>query len=110
MFMGVLGHVADYAEAVSITRRVLAAVPSGSYLLLWENTDLTETARQAAEVYAKSDAIPYRLCSVEQVAGFFKGLELVEPGLTPINQWRPDADQNGTSEPLDAYGAIGRKP
>ncbi|MCI2420609.1 SAM-dependent methyltransferase [Saccharopolyspora sp. K220] len=110
MFMGVLGHVAEYEEAVSITRRVMAAVPSGSCLVLWENTNLTETARYAAEEYAKSGAIPYRLCSLEEVAGFFEGLELVEPGLTPIDRWRPAADQIGADEPLDAHGAIGRKP
>jgi S-adenosyl methyltransferase len=110
MFMGVLGHVGEYEEAVSITRRVMDAVPSGSYLVLWENTNLTETARNAAAEYAKSGAIPYRLCSVDQVGGFFDGLKLVEPGLVPINQWRPDADQTGTGEPLDAYGAVGRKP
>ncbi|MEV0087432.1 SAM-dependent methyltransferase [Saccharopolyspora sp. NPDC050642] len=110
MFMGVLGHVPEYEEALSITRRVMAAVPSGSYLVLWENTNLSETARKAAEEYAKSGAIPYRLCSVEQVTTFFDGLELVSPGLTPINQWRPGADQTGAGEPLDAYCAVGRKP
>ncbi|MFI0469538.1 MULTISPECIES: SAM-dependent methyltransferase [Saccharopolyspora] len=110
MFMGVLGHVPEYEEALSIARRVMAAVPSGSYLVLWENTNLSETARKAAEEYAKSGAIPYRLCSVEQVATFFDGLELVGPGLTSINQWRPGADQTSAGEPLDAYCAIGRKP
>ena len=110
MFMGVLGHVHEYEEALSITRRVMEAVPSGSYLVLWENTDLTETARKAAEEYAKSGAIPYRLCSVEQVRGFFDGLEIVDPGLVPINQWRPDAGQTRTTEPLDAHCAVGRKP
>ncbi|MGP4014733.1 SAM-dependent methyltransferase [Saccharopolyspora sp. 5N708] len=110
MFMGVLGHVAEYEDAVSITRRVMAAVPSGSYLILWENTNVTETARSAAAEYAKSGAIPYRLCSVEQVGGFFDGLELVDPGLVAINHWRADADQPGTSQPLDAAGAVGRKP
>ncbi|PKW18308.1 SAM-dependent methyltransferase [Saccharopolyspora spinosa] len=110
MFMGVLGHVPEFEGALSITRQVMAAVPSGSYFVLWENTNFSETARKAAEKYAKSGAVPYRLCSVEQVTKFFDGLELVGPGLTPINHWRLGADQTDAGEPLDAYGAIGRKP
>jgi ubiquinone/menaquinone biosynthesis C-methylase UbiE len=109
MFMGVLGHVADYNDALAIVRRVMTATPAGSYLAMWENTDLTETARAAAEQYARSGAIPYRLCSPTQVAGFFEGLELVEPGLVPLNQWRPTPIEVGTIELLDAYAAVGHK-
>ncbi|MGH3912529.1 MAG: SAM-dependent methyltransferase, partial [Pseudonocardiaceae bacterium] len=36
MFMGVLGHVADFSEVRSIVARVMAAVPSGSYLALYD--------------------------------------------------------------------------
>jgi S-adenosyl methyltransferase len=110
MFMGVLGHVGEYERARAIVARVLDAVPAGSYLVLWENTDTTETARAAAAEYAKSGAIPYRLCTPAQVGGFFDGLELVEPGLVPLNLWRPTAVEVGTIAPLDAYAAIGHKP
>jgi len=110
MFMGVLGHVADYNEARAIVSRVFAATPSGSYLALWENTDLTETARAAAAEYVKSGAIPYRLCTPAQVGGFFEDLQLVEPGSVPLNQWRPGPVEVGAIEPLDAYAAVGRKP
>jgi S-adenosyl methyltransferase len=109
MFMGVLGHVADCDDARAIVERVMAATPAGSHLVLWENTDTTDTARAAAERYALSGAVPYRLCSPTQVAGFFDGLELVEPGVVPLNQWNPTPIEVGTIEPLDAYAAIGRK-
>jgi hypothetical protein len=109
MFMGVLGHVADYNDARAVVERVMAATPAGSYLALWENTDITETARAAAEEYAQCGAIPYRLCSPAQVAGFFDGLELVDPGVVPLNEWHPTPIEVGTSEPLDAYAAVGQK-
>ena len=32
MLMGILGHIGDDDEARSIVRRLLAALPSGSYL------------------------------------------------------------------------------
>jgi hypothetical protein len=109
MFMGVLGHVTDYNDARAIVERVMTAAPAGSYLALWENTDITDTARAAAEQYAQSGAIPYRLCSPTQVARFFDGLELVEPGVVPLNEWHPTPIEVGTSEPLDAYAAVGHK-
>jgi hypothetical protein len=76
--------------------------------VLWENTDLTESARVAATQYVGSGAVPYRLCSPTQVGDFFSGLELVEPGLVPLNHWRPPVV--GRVQPVDAYAAIGRKP
>jgi hypothetical protein len=111
MFMGVLGHVAEYERARAIVARVLADTCVGSYLVLWENTDVTEEARTAAKQYVDSGAVPYRLCSTAQVAGFFDGMELVEPGLVPMNQWRPPLVAIGAvpTTPIDAYAAIGRK-
>ncbi|GAA5164368.1 SAM-dependent methyltransferase [Pseudonocardia eucalypti] len=110
MFMGVLGHVAEYQRAREIVARVVDSTPTGSTLTLWENTNLTESARLAASEYPDSGAVPYRLCSVEQVAGFFKSMELIEPGVVPINHWRPNRIEVGTLPAgIDAYGAVGRK-
>lgn len=53
--------------------------------------------------------MPYVLRSPEELAGLFTGTELVEPGLVPINAWRPDTDAPW-DRPIDAYGAVGRKP
>jgi S-adenosyl methyltransferase len=46
--------------------------------------------------------------SREEVARFFDGLELVEPGLVPVPQWRPDPDTKAVPAPL--WCAVGRKP
>jgi hypothetical protein len=44
-----------------------------------------------------------------QVARFFEGLEMVEPGLVQLHRWRPGPGvEDGTRE-LAAYGGIGRK-
>jgi len=45
----------------------------------------------------------------QQVARFFAGLDLVDPGLVQVTQWRPDPDTNITA-PAQTWGAIGRKP
>jgi S-adenosyl methyltransferase len=110
MFMGVLGHVADFDEMRSIVARVMSAVPSGSYLTLWDDTDANEAAREALAKYAETGAVPYVLRSIEQIRQCFEGLEMVEPGLVPITQWRPDTVEIGKVKPIDAYGAVARKP
>ena len=46
-------------------------------------------------------AQPSTYRSRAEVTSFFDGLELVEPGVTPIQQWRPD-----TSEEASAVAAI----
>ena len=110
MFMGVLGHVADYDEMRSIVARMMAAVPSGSYLVLWEGTNTSDAFCEALVTYAETGAVPYVARSPEQIRQcFFEGLEMVDPGFVSITQWRPDTVEVGTVEPIDAYGAVARK-
>jgi hypothetical protein len=114
MLMGIMGHVGDYDEARSIVRRLLQPLPSGSYLALDDGTDVINKAavEEAQGAYNESGAIPYHPRSPEQIAGFFEGLELVEPGVVSCPRWRPDpADADGgPPEELDAFGGVGRKP
>jgi len=66
---------------------------------------------EAQERYNQSGAVPYRLRSPQQIAGFFEGLELVEPGVVSVTRWRPDpADADGHPAEVDAFGGVGRKP
>jgi hypothetical protein len=109
MFMGVLGHVSDFDEVRSIVARAMAAVPSGSYLVLWDSTNTSEGFDDAQQGYDDTGAVPYILRSPEDVGRFFEGLELLEPGLVSLTRWRPDAADIDTPE-VDGYGAVGRKP
>jgi hypothetical protein len=110
MFMGVLGLVADVEEMHSIVARVMSAVPSGSYLALWDSTDTDEAYCEAAANYGETGAIPYLLRSPEQLRQCFAGLEMVDPGFVQITRWRPDTATVGMAKPIDAYGAVARKP
>jgi hypothetical protein len=110
MFMGVLGHVADVDEMHSIVARVMTAVPSGSYLALYDSIDTSAAQIEALAKYAETGAVPYILRSLEQIEQCFTGLEMVYPGLVSITQWRPDILEFGKAKPIDAYGAVARKP
>ncbi|GAA2687601.1 SAM-dependent methyltransferase [Actinoplanes palleronii] len=105
--IGILGNVADYAEACSIVERLLAAVPSGSYLVVSDGTSTSAQSVESQRV-AKQNGHPYNLRTPEEIGGFFQGLDLLAPGVVSTSLWRP---QPGTTpEALDVYCAVGRKP
>ncbi len=113
MLMGIMGHVTDDDEARSIVKRLLDGLPSGSYLVLYDGTNAFSKAfEEAQRGYDESGAVPYRLRGPAQIARFFDGLELVEPGLVSCPRWRPDpADvSGGLPDEVDALSGVGRKP
>jgi O-methyltransferase involved in polyketide biosynthesis len=114
MLLGILGHIGDHDEARSIVRRLLDALPSGSYMAFDDGTNVVNKAmvEEAQRIYNQSGAIPYHPRSPEQIAGFFEGLELLEPGVVSCPRWRPDpADAaGGLPAEVDMFGGVGRKP
>ena len=67
---------------------------------------VNEEQVEAARLWNRSAALPYHLRSPARLAGFFAGLELVEPGLVPVTRWRPDTE----APEIGQYGGAGRKP
>jgi hypothetical protein len=111
MMLGIVGQVPDSSDPLSIVRRLLDALPSGSYLALSDGTDTSEALSDAIRAYNANSANSYHLRSPEQIAGFFDGLDLVEPGVVTTSKWRPDFVANGGDpQDVDAICGIGRKP
>ena len=106
MLMGIMGHFTD-DEAYPIVSRLVAGLPSGSYFALYDGASTNEAFNQAQQGYNDSGAVPYHLRSPEQFARYFEGLELVEPGVVPLVQWRPDADTEQAE--IYSYCGVGRK-
>jgi hypothetical protein len=112
MFMGVFGYLPPYDELRSIVDRTMAAVPSGSYLTFWDGTDTSDAIRESHRLQAEMGH-PYTLRTVEEIEQVFTGLDLVDPGVVQLSQWRPedhDLAAARAAEPVDAYGGVARKP
>lgn len=107
MLMGVMGHLTD-EDAYPAVRRLVSALPIGSYLVLADGISSGEDFEQAQDDYNESGAIPYYLRTPAQIAQFFEGLELVEPGVVSCEQWRPDPGQFMPTQEY-AYGGVGRR-
>ena len=111
MLLGVLHLIADSEDPWAIVAQLMAAVPPGSYLTISHPAiDIHRAQAEAQRVYNERVATPQTLRTREQVARFFTGLDLVEPGLVQVHQWRPDPDDFGPEGVVSAHGAVGRKP
>jgi len=109
MLLGIIGHIGDDAEARSIVRRLVGALPPGSYLALSDGANTSKAREQAHQRYARTGAVPYRLRSPQQIAALFDGLDLLEPGVVPVSQWRPELSPFGPPRHVDTYGGVARK-
>jgi O-methyltransferase involved in polyketide biosynthesis len=110
MMLGILGNVVDYDEARSIVDRLVAAIPSGSYLVVNDGTNIINPeARNEATRVSIDAGTPYIARSREEIAGYFEGLELVEPGVVSSTRWRPDSQGDLPAE-VDVFCGMARKP
>jgi hypothetical protein len=110
IFSGILGHVPDWEKAKGAVTPLLDALPSGSYLVLSDGTNVLDPGpmNEAARIYSESADPGYALRTPEQLAEPFAGLELLEPGIVPCADWRrPEGDDNPA---VDIHAGVGRKP
>jgi len=111
MLLGVLHLIQDSEDPWGIVAQLMAAVPPGSYLAISHPAiDIHHAQADAQRVYNERVSTPQTLRTREQVARFFTGLELVEPGLVQVHQWRPDPGDFAPEGVVSAHGAVARKP
>ncbi len=109
--LGILPFIGDDNEAKAIVTRLLATVPAGSYLAVTHSTSEVSGERviEAVRQWNQVAPTPYRLRSPEQIAAFFEGMELIEPGVVPCPRWRPEPHDIGNARDMDEFCALGRK-
>jgi trans-aconitate methyltransferase len=117
MLVAILMLLPDAEDPYGIVSRLLEALPSGSYLAISHPTaDFDPEAMAGAVAASKRSGIALVPRGRVEVEAFFKGLDLVEPGVVPVGAWRPDGQPLGESEgaddlgPLNIYAGVGRKP
>jgi hypothetical protein len=111
MMLGILNFILDDAEAATVVNHLMEAVPSGSYVVVSHpTTELGgEANAQAMEFWNEHATPPITARARDQIVRFFDGLELIEPGVVPVAQWRPDAGLLHAPE-VALYAGVARKP
>jgi hypothetical protein len=113
LMVAILHFVHDHDRPHDIVRQLLAPLPTGSFLALSHvGIDLLDPdlAARYQQINRKAGIdMPER--NRDQIAQFFDGLQISEPGLVPVQRWRPDPGAIlSTDSDIGVYGALARKP
>jgi hypothetical protein len=117
ILQGLLQYLSGKADPHEFVTQLLEPVAPGSYLVVTHaasdigDAQMVEVAKRQEQL-TKAMRWPLVPRSGDEVTRFFDGLELVEPGVVAIDQWRPSAAAPSPSAagPFPWYGAVGRKP
>lgn len=90
MLVGILHHLHDDEDPEGVAKEYMAAVPSGSHLFM---TSFCASFPQAAELEETYLSVlgTGRFRTLEELQRFFGDLEMIEPGLVSLPEWRPEA-------------------
>ncbi len=99
----------DFTQPI-VVRRLVDGLPPGSYLALYDGSNVNPAFNQAQDGYNQTGAAPYWLRSPDHIAQFFDGLDLVTPGVVPCTRWRPSPSRFGTPAEVETFGGLARKP
>jgi hypothetical protein len=114
LLLSALAHVPTTIAAARAVAALMAAVPSGSYAVVYHlASDLDPAMPAAARRWNKTTPTPITLRSRADVTSLVSGLELVPPGVVPVSEWRLDLASppgGGPAEPVPVHGLVARKP
>jgi S-adenosyl methyltransferase len=111
MLLIVLHMIPDADDPYGIVSRLLAAVPSGSYLVLAHPASDIQAAKMAEMTKRVNERMTGPKATMrdrDAVGRFFSGLEVVEPGVVQPQQWRPDPGQLAPPQ-VTAWCGVARK-
>jgi S-adenosyl methyltransferase len=111
VLMAVLQFVPDADDPHGLVRRLMAAVPAGSYLVISHPAADIQAAAMAGMATRLNELMAQRVKprTKAEVTAFFDGLDLVEPGVIRCPEWRPDRPQD-TAGKSTMWGGVARKP
>jgi hypothetical protein len=111
VLMAVLQFISDEDDPGGIVRRLMAAVPAGSFVVISHPASDLQAAAMAGMARKLNELMAQRVKprSKEQVTSFFDGLDLLEPGVIRCPEWRPDRPEDAAGKST-MWGGVARKP
>jgi O-methyltransferase involved in polyketide biosynthesis len=113
MLLGVVMFLSDDEDPYGVVRRLMDALPSGSHLVL--SHTITSPALPEVDAAVRfwnehgTPSLTQR--TPDEVARFFDGLEVLEPGVVSCSHWRAEPADEGEFEAREVaiHGGVGRK-
>ena len=111
LLLSTLAHVQSADDAAKVVAALMDAVPAGSQLAIYHLAgDLDPAMAGALKHWNAAAPVPIRLRSRDEVAALAVGLDLVPPGVVPVNEWRPDEGDPPSAVQVPVYGLVARIP
>ena len=115
--VALLHFIPDHEHPADVLARYTSELAPGSVVILSHATgDLMDAEKLAAAAAAlqtvNSSGVSLTPRTHAEVLRLFEGLELLEPGVVPVHEWRPDGDLEDTVLPrshANAYGGVALK-
>ncbi|MQA85314.1 MAG: SAM-dependent methyltransferase [Streptosporangiales bacterium] len=110
LILGMLHFVVDEEDPYGLVARFRDLVVPGSYLILSHLTGDADPARakEFVEVVDRSPgAAKAKFRGRDQVGRFFDGFSVLEPGVVPVDRWRPETPE--AMETFWLWAGVGRK-
>ena len=112
MLLAILHYLPDLDQARRVVARLVSAIPPGSFVTISHAASdispeaMAEMIKRMNQHLAEGNHVGR---TRDVVAGFFDGLDLVEPGVVKVTQWRPESDVEAGG-PTSLWGGVARKP
>jgi S-adenosyl methyltransferase len=106
-----LPFIPDTARAAAIVSTLMAAMSAGSQLAICHvASDLDPALAASADHWNRMSPLTVTLRSRAEVAGLTAGLEPVDPGLVPVDEWRPTPGEARPERAAPVWAVVARKP
>ncbi|GAB3137831.1 SAM-dependent methyltransferase [Microbispora hainanensis] len=115
LLVSVLHFVTEDETAARVVAEVRERLIPGGHLVLSHiyRGDIREEVVEASkQVYSATSSGGLAGRSLAQITSYFDGLKILEPGVVPVQAWRPDVPWAVPADPGNSgiLGAVGRKP
>lgn len=106
LFVAILHFLADEEDPAGLVREYREALSPGSHLIV-SHAAVEERRNIEVGTAYRSASAPFVARTREQVTALLDGVEVVEPGVVRLHEWRPEGDEYVTDA---GWTAVARVP
>jgi hypothetical protein len=98
LMCGILHYILDTEDPAGLTGTLYRALPPGSYVFIHHLLDTEDPATATLQQQMRAGLGRAQFRTMAQIRELFDGLDLVDPGVVPVPDWRPGPGSPGRSD------------